>query len=108
MLLLLVPIALAQPAAEASGADPAGHGGEVVVTGTRTEQGIAASPVATMVLTRTDLVASGADTLAEALEARPGMQIVRSFRGAALRVHGLDPDYTLVLLDGQPMVGRIG
>lgn len=106
-LLLLVP-AFALPPDGDGADDVTREAGEIVVTGTRSERTLADSPVATSVLTRGELVASGADTLADALEARPGVQIVRSFRGAAIRIHGLDPDYTLILLDGQPMVGRVG
>jgi outer membrane receptor for ferrienterochelin and colicin len=98
VLLALLPLALAQDSAEVDDVD---GGGEIVVMGTRSESGLAESPVAVEVLDREELVASGADTLADALEARPGLQVVRSFRGAALRVHGLDPDFNLHLHDGR-------
>lgn len=80
----------------------------VVVTGTRTERRRTQSPVATEVIEREEIESSGAENLAEVLEEEPGAQVVRSFRGAAIRLRGLDPEYTLILVDGQRMTGRIG
>ena len=81
---------------------------EIVVTATRSPGRLEDSPVATEVLTRDELVASGADTLAEVLEHQPGLQLTRSFRGATVRMNGLDTDYVLILVDGQPVQGRVG
>ena len=81
---------------------------QVVVTGTRTERRRSETPVATEVIGRDEIEASGAENLAEVLEEQPGVQVVRSFRGAAIRLRGLDPEYTLLLVDGQRTTGRIG
>lgn len=95
----------AAPPEEAPATDAADT---LVVTGTRTRTRLGDTPVATEVISREDLASSGADTLAEALEGRPGLQVTRSFRGAALQMGGLDPDHVLILVDGQPVVGRVG
>lgn len=82
----------------------------VVVTGTRTERGLADTTVATQVLDRKALEASGAENLAEALEEQPGVQITRAFGGAGgagIQLQGLDPKYTLVLIDGQRVTGSV-
>lgn len=81
---------------------------ELVVTATRTPGRLGDSPVAVEVVGRDELEGSGADTLAEVLERQPGVQVTRSFRGATLRMNGLDSDYVLVLVDGQPVQGRVG
>ena len=81
---------------------------EMVVTATRSPGRLEDSPVATEVITRDELVSSGADTLAEVLERQPGLQLTRSFRGATIRMNGLDTDYVLILVDGQPVQGRVG
>jgi outer membrane receptor for ferrienterochelin and colicins len=80
----------------------------MVVTATRSPGRLEDSPVATEVITRDELESSGADTLAEVLERQPGLQLTRSFRGATIRMNGLDTDYVLILVDGQPVQGRVG
>lgn len=99
LLLLVLPAAADRPVATAD---------EMVVTATRSPGGLGDSPVATTVIDRADLEGSGADTLAEVLERQPGMQVVRSYRGSGLRLNGLDADYVLILIDGQPVQGRVG
>lgn len=78
-----------------------------VTTASRTEQAVGDTAVTTEVVTRERIEASGAENLAEVLEEVPGMQVTRSFSGAGLRMQGLDPRYTLILIDGQRVTGRI-
>ncbi len=78
----------------------------VVVTGTRTETPLSQAVVTTYVITREEIEASGASDASEVLEAAPGVQVDRTFRGAGIRLQGLDPKYTLVLVDGQRVIGR--
>lgn len=80
---------------------------EMVVTGARVEEPIDRATSATEVIGRREIVASGARDAAELLETRPGMQIVRSFRGSELQLRGLDPQYTLILVDGDRVPGQI-
>lgn len=79
----------------------------IVVTGTRSARTLARTPVATQVTTRQEIEQSGAQTVAEAIEETPGVQLVRGIGGTGLRLQGLDPSYTLVLVDGQRMTGRV-
>lgn len=80
----------------------------VVVTAARTEQSADAATVATEVIDRAEIEASGARDAAELLEERPGLQVSRSFRGTELWLRGLDPEHTLFLVDGERVPGRIG
>jgi len=80
----------------------------IVVTGTRSETPIAATPVATEVVDRERIEQSGARTVAEALALRPGIWIERGVGGAAATMQGLGPEYVLVLVDGQRQIGRVG
>lgn len=80
---------------------------EVVVTGTRTRSRLAAAPVATEVIDREAIERSGAENVAEVLEEHPGIQVERSFRGAGVRMQGLDSAYVLVLIDGERVPGRL-
>jgi outer membrane receptor for ferrienterochelin and colicins len=82
----------------------------IVVTAARTEQAVGDSAVATQVIRRDAIEASGAENLAELLEEQPGLQVLRSFGGAGgagVTMQGLDPKYTLILVDGQRATGRI-
>lgn len=81
---------------------------QTVVTGTRTEQRASEATVGTEVITRREIEASGARNLAELLQAHPGVELVQSFRGSGIRLQGLDPEYVLILIDGQRVGGRLG
>ncbi len=122
MVLLSLMLAASSPTATPSGSAPAGDPttehpsnededeGErrtVVVTGTRTERTQAEAPIATQVYDREEIEASGAENLAEVLEETPGMQVSRGIGGVGVRMQGLDPIYTAVLIDGQRTNGRV-
>lgn len=79
----------------------------IVVTGTRTEQSLADTPVATQVVSRTEVEESGGESLAEVLEQVPGVALTRGVGGTGIQLQGLDPRYTLVLVDGQRTTGRV-
>jgi outer membrane receptor for ferrienterochelin and colicins len=79
----------------------------VVITGSRRAERLADTVTLTEVIPRSEIEASGAEDLAEILEGHPGVQIVRSFAGAGIRLQGLDPEKTLILVDGQRLNGRI-
>jgi outer membrane receptor for ferrienterochelin and colicins len=80
---------------------------DVVVTGSRLPQLSSDSTVAVEVIRRSEIERSGARDAAELLEERAGLQLSRSFRGSELWLRGLDPEYTLVLLDGERVPGRV-
>lgn len=100
--------ALAQDSDEEPQEEPApGDAGEVyVVTGSRTEQAISESVVVTDVVTREQIEQAGAEDASQILDSMSGVEIVRTFRGAGVRMQGLDSEYVLVLIDGQRMIGR--
>ncbi|MEW6775123.1 MAG: TonB-dependent receptor [Bdellovibrionota bacterium] len=81
--------------------------GQVVVTGSRIEQRLADAPVATEVITREEIEATGARTLGEYLADHPGLEIVDTPGGSGIRLQGLDPDYTLILINGERTTGRV-
>lgn len=114
--LLTPPAAAVEVDAAARAADPveADAGDDVhrvdaiVVTGSRTERPLGETPVATEVITREEIVDSGAQSLGELLEEQPGVHVSRSATGAAPQLQGLPPDYTLILIDGVRQPGRVG
>ncbi len=78
----------------------------VVTTAGRREESRADAVVATEVIDREALRDNGAENVAEALEDLPGIEIVPALQGSTVRMQGLDPQHTLILIDGQPVIGR--
>ncbi len=90
---------------------------EVVITATRTSQSIGNIPVPIQVITKQQIKATGSQKLSDILQEQTGLVIAENPLGAALQgypnpfgsgvqMQGLDPAYTLILIDGEPLVGR--
>lgn len=79
----------------------------VVVTATRGERQLRNVPVSTEVLMKDDISARGSVRLTDLLAEQAGISIVHEF-GAGLQMQGLSSDYILVLIDGEPVIGRSG
>lgn len=80
--------------------------GTVVVTGTRTPKYIKDVPVRTEVLTSKAIEEKGAVNLYEALKGMPGIRVEQQCQYcnfSMVRLQGLGPDHTQVLIDGQPI-----
>lgn len=77
----------------------------VVVTATKTEQQLEDVSVPTNVVTRRQIEAQGALRLTDVLRTQPGLQL-QSDHGTGLQMQGLSSEYVLVLVDGQPVIGR--
>ncbi|WP_158501769.1 TonB-dependent siderophore receptor [Vitiosangium sp. GDMCC 1.1324] len=81
---------------------------QTVVTSSRAERKLEDAVVATEVITRKQIDAVGARDLGQLLQQHPGVELVHNFRGTGLRLQGLDPEYVLVLVDGERVSGRVG
>ena len=81
--------------------------GTITVTATLTDKEIEDVPMPITVIPAQDFQARGAVRLSDVLEDVPGLSLTEDF-GTGLSVQGFSPDYTLFLLDGQPIVGRTG
>ena len=95
------------PPAEATAASEEAPVAQTVVTAARSPERLENTPVATEVITRAEIVASGARDAAELLAAHPGLEVASTFAGANLRVQGLGSEYALVLVDGERVTGRV-
>ena len=80
---------------------------DVVVTGTRSERRMADTPVATEVITRDEIEASGAINVADLLTSRTGIEVFSALHGEGVRLQGLDSKHVLILLDGRRVTGRL-
>jgi len=90
---------------------------EVVVTATRTEKSIGDIPVPILVISKKYIQQTGSQKLADILQQQAGLVLADNPLGTALQgypnpfgsgiqMQGLDPAYTLILLDGEPLTGR--
>ena len=79
---------------------------QVVVTGTRNEVRLKDSPVRVEVIGKERIAATGMTDLGDLLKEQPGLLISGTVR-SGVQMNGLGPDYTLILIDGQPVIGRV-
>lgn len=80
----------------------------IVVTGTRSARQISEAPVRTELIDQKAIRRSGADNLQDLLEEAPQLNIERAFGRSGLQLRGLDSKYTLIVVDGQRVSGRVG
>lgn len=80
---------------------------EVMISATRTERQLASVPLPVQVISKAQIKQSGALRLNDILEEQTGLIIVPDFGGVlGIQMQGLDAQYTLILIDGVPLVGR--
>lgn len=105
----IVPVILCSclhAVAQNSQKDTAGRAlDEVVVTATRTPRSVKTVPVPVTVITQDKIERIGALRLNEVLAEQAGLQII-SNHGTGIQVQGLSADYVLILIDGEPVIGR--
>ena len=106
-LLLFAILSSAASENDTSETDPAVELEPVVVTATRTPQRLKDTPVITNLITRAEIEATGAENIGEVLEHTAGIIIHRDGHGDGVQLQGLDSEYVLILVDGEPQVGRI-
>ena len=106
-LLLFTLLSSAENSSSTSETDGAVELEPIVVTATRTSQRLEDTPVITNLITRTEIEATGAENIGEVLEHTAGIIIHRDGHGDGVQLQGLDSEYVLILVDGEPQVGRI-
>jgi outer membrane receptor for ferrienterochelin and colicins len=80
---------------------------EVVITATRTERKLGNVAVPVRIIQQKTIQQAGSLRIKDILQEQAGLFITSSF-GAGVQMQGLNPDYTLILIDGEPLVGRTG
>ncbi len=90
---------------------------EVIVTTTRTEKSIGDIPVPIQVISKKFIQQTGSQKLVDILQQQTGLVLAdnplgQSLQGypnpfgSGIQLQGLDPAYTLILMDGEPLTGR--
>jgi len=77
-----------------------------VVTASRTVQDIEDVTINIDVISEDEIQNSGSISLKDILLEQPGISLSPN-EGNAIQIQGFESDYTLILIDGQPLVGRI-
>ena len=78
-----------------------------VVTGTRTERVLSSLPLPMTVITSEAIAKTGVTRLNEILNEQTGIILIPDESGfEGIQMQGLDAAYTMILIDGVPLVGR--
>jgi outer membrane receptor for ferrienterochelin and colicins len=78
---------------------------DVVVTATRTARAVDEIPVPVQLIDNEQIERIGSLRLDEVLQEQTGLQMI-SDHGSGLQMQGLSSDYILILIDGEPVIGR--
>jgi outer membrane receptor for ferrienterochelin and colicins len=78
---------------------------EVVVTATRSEKMLSTVPMPVTIITKSQIQQMGSVRLQEVLQEQTGLTLTSS-HGQGVQLQGFNPDYTLILIDGEPLIGR--
>lgn len=103
-IVFLLPLA-APAQTEPEGAERADE--TIIVYGERDDSRLVDGAVGTEVIDREAIDRSGGRTVADVLEGISGVSVERDFGGAGVSLLGLDPRYTLVLIDGERVIGQV-
>jgi len=79
---------------------------EAVITATRSERRLGSVSVPVTIISQKTIRQSGSLRLNDILGEQAGLFITSGYSGAGIQVQGLNPDYTLLLIDGEPLAGR--
>jgi outer membrane receptor for ferrienterochelin and colicins len=77
----------------------------LVVTATRSERELGSLPIPVTVVQQSQLKSMGSLRLNEVLGEQTGLAIAND-HGTGVQMQGFAPEYTLILVDGEPLIGR--
>ena len=80
---------------------------KVIITGTRTKRTLASLPLNAEIITKKDIQRNNSSKLSDIINEQTGLITIPDFGGVeGIQMQGLDSQYTLILLDNQPLIGR--
>lgn len=80
---------------------------EVTITATRTMRQLSSIPLPVTIVHKRDIKRSNSIRLSDILNEQTGLITVPDFGGGeGIQLQGLDSQYTLILIDGVPLIGR--
>ena len=80
---------------------------DVIVTATRTTRQLSSLPLPAQLVSKKEIISVGSMRLNDILNEQTGLITIPDFGGGeGLQLQGLDSQYTLILVDGVPLIGR--
>lgn len=80
---------------------------EVIISATRTKRQLSSIPLPAQLISKKEIKAINSIRLSDILNEQTGLITVPDFGGGkGIQLQGLDSQYTLILIDGVPLVGR--
>ena len=80
---------------------------EVVITATKTERVLSSIPLNASIIKKEEIERTSATRLTDIINEELGLITVSDYGGGeGIQIQGLDSEYTLVLIDNQPLIGR--
>ncbi len=81
---------------------------EVVITATRNERTVGVLPMPVTLVQSPQIKMMGSVRLNDVLTEQTGLVVVPQIngQGSGIQIQGFNPDYTLILVDGEPIIGR--
>ncbi|QCK16549.1 TonB-dependent receptor plug domain-containing protein [Mangrovivirga cuniculi] len=80
---------------------------EIVITATRTERQLTSLPMPVDIVTKEEISKINSVRLSDILNEQTGLITIPDFgNGEGIQLQGLDSQYTLILIDGVPLIGR--
>ena len=80
---------------------------EVIITATKTERVLSSLPLNVSIIKKSEIEKTNATRLSDVINEELGLITVSDFGGGeGIQMQGLDSEYTLVLIDNQPLIGR--
>jgi len=80
---------------------------EVIVSATKTLRQLSTLPLPAKLISKEEIIKSNSSRLSDILDDQIGIFVVPDFGGGnGIQMQGLDSEYTLVLIDGFPIIGR--
>jgi len=81
---------------------------EVIVTATRNERTMGSLPMPVSLIPKNQIKTMGSLRLNDVLTEQTGLVVVPQVnaQGNGIQIQGFNPDYTLILIDGEPIIGR--
>lgn len=80
----------------------------VFLTATRTSRKSSTLPIPIQIITESEIKSSNSLRLNDILNEQTGLITTTDFGGGeGIQIQGLDPEYTLILIDGAPIIGRL-
>ena len=80
---------------------------EIIVTATKTQRQLSSVTVPVTLIPKREINQINAHRLQDVLGEYTGLNTTSSALGTGIQLQGLDPEYTLIMVDGLPLIGRL-